>query len=457
MDRDIFRAFSIRGVVGQNLDAETMRRIGQALGTYVLRRGGRAITVGRDGRTSSPELGRALVGGLLSTGVNVIDIGLTPTPVLNFATDYYGTYAGATVTASHNPPQYNGLKIRTDYPLRGSELALLCEMAEREDFIQGQGGLRAGAPLEAYLSRIRERVRISCKLKVVVDGGNGTNGPVVLKLLDALGCEAVPLFCEIDGTFPNRHPDPTVPGSLDALSKTVLRERADLGLAYDGDGDRLAIVDDRGEIVLADRLAILFARHILRERPGAKFVFEITCTRALREDLEARGGNPIPCPVGYAFVQEKMRAEGAAFGVEMSGHIFFDDPLLRFDDAIFASARFLEILAAAEKPLSALLSDIPHYPSTPVSRYPCPDRLKGAIVERLKIRLAERYKVDEMDGVLVEIGDRWGLVRPSHTQPAISVKFEAHTAEGLKHIEGLVLEELREAFFAEGLEFPAPE
>ena len=441
MNPGIFREFSIRGIADQELTDETVTRIGRAIGTFFRQRGSTTLVVGRDGRNSSPRISRALIAALVQSGLHVTDIGVVPTPVHNFATDYYAADGGVMVTASHNPPEYNGLKIRTDDTLHGEQLQSLRDLATRGEFVTGAGQVTQADPLPIYLERIKACARISPRreppLKVVVDGGNGPNGPIVSRLLRDLGCQVVELYCDLDGNFPNRDPDPTAPGATADLSELVRAEGADLGLAYDGDGDRLALVDEQGNPVLGDQILMILARDRLKQGP-ARVVYEILCTQALADDVTAHGGEPVMTPSGYAFVHQAMRDTGAALGGELSGHLFFREPGFRFDDAILGTIKLINIVAQSRRPLSALVAELPAYHSSPELRLPCPDEAKARVVARVRAYFEGRYRVDTLDGARIHFGDGWALVRQSNTQPVISMRFEALSAGRLKAIQNQV-------------------
>jgi len=445
VNSSIFREYSIRGVVDQDLDTTTMRTLGQALGTYVLDDGGSTVLVGHDARIHSPSLSQSFVEGVLGAGADVIFLGLAPTPVINFAADLLGAHAGVVVTASHNPPEYNGLKIRTDHTLQGRELLALRDLAQAGQLRQGRGRARRESVQETYLGLVVSRVRGQrLGLRVAVDGGNGTNGPLVQTLLARLGCETVLLHGEPDGRFPNRSPNPLSPGSLDALQESVRSEGADLGVAYDGDGDRLVVVDEGGSLVWADLLLALLARPVLARHPGAKVVYEVSCSQALVDDVLAHGGVPVPSPVGYALVHQRMREVGAVLGGEMAGHLFFADPQFRFDDAILATAKVLEMVALAGRPLSALLAELPEYHTSPEQRVFCPDEQKEGVVAALADTYRGQRSLEMLDGVRVAFDEGWGLVRASQTQPAVSMRFEARTPEVLAAIEDEMTSRLRD-------------
>lgn len=453
MDLSIFRAYSIRGVADETLTAADMRLIGQATGTLLAEQGiGRAV-VGHDVRVSSLGLSAALIDGLLAAGLNLIDIGACPTPALNWATDHYRAGAGLMVTASHNPANYNGLKIRTDHSLGGDEITRIYHVARSGRLRQGRGTLARENPGAEYLGAIAHTVSMARPLRVVVDAGNGAASEWAPALVEQLGCRAIPLYCQPDGRFPNRIPDPTAPGALDALSARVVQEQADAGLGYDGDGDRLAMVDERGRIVFGDQLLALLARQALPGHPGASVVYELSCTQALAETVEALGGAAIPCPVGYAFVHAAMRQHNAILGGEAAGHLFFDQPGFEFDDALLATAKMLELLAAHERPFSALLADLPQYHLSPEHRFKCPDDLKRAVVEAVQAHfVAQGFAIERMDGAKVYFGDGWALFRLSNTQPAVTLRCEARTEARLEAIERLMLDAVRDALAGAGIE-----
>ncbi len=434
----IFREFSVRGIADRDLTDDVVTGLGQAIGTFFRAQNGETLVVGRDVRNSSPRIGRALIAGLLQAGLNVTDVGLVPTPVHHFATDFYDADGGVMITASHNPPEHNGLKIRADRTLRGDELQAIHRIAETGDFASGTGKFQKSDPLPAYLERIKTHARIQPPLKIVVDGGNGTNGPIVSQLLRDLGCDVIELYCEPDGNFPNRPPDPTAPGATADLSALVRAEGADLGLAYDGDGDRLAVVDERGDPTFGDQVLMILARDVLRRGP-TKIVHESLCTQALADDVVAHGGEPVMAPSGYAFVHQAMRDTNAALGGEFSGHIFFNEPDFRFDDSILATVKLLNVVSQAQRPLSALVAGLPAYHSSPQIRLPCPDGIKRQVVQRVKDHFKTSHPVDELDGARIDFGDGWALVRPSNTQPALSLRFEATSGERLEELKRQVL------------------
>jgi phosphomannomutase/phosphoglucomutase len=441
---NIFREFSIRGIADRDLTDDIVAAIGRATGAFFKQCGGETLVVGHDVRNSSPRISAALTQGLQSRALKVIDLGLVPTPVHNFATDFYKADGGVMVTASHNPPEHNGFKIRnqerTLYADEIQEIYHLTAVDEGDtDGGSGTGQIERADILPIYLERLQAQARFQAtrRLKIVVDGGNGTNGLIVARLLRELDCAVVELYCEPDGHFPYRSPDPTTSGALADLSARVQAEQADLGLAYDGDGDRLALVDEQGRRVLGDQIMMILARDILKRGP-AKIVYEILCTQALADDVTAHGGEPVMTPSGYAFVHEAMQASGAALGGELSGHLFCREAEFHFDDAILATIRLLNVVAPCGQPLSALVAGLPMYHSSPELRLPCPDTAKSGVVEYVKTQFERDYKVDTLDGARIHFAEGWALVRQSNTQPVISMRFEARTAEQLDAIQNKV-------------------
>ncbi len=454
INKTIFREYDVRGVFSQDeLSLETALLLGKAIGTKLRRKNILRMTVGRDVRTSSDQLHEALLTGLLSTGVHVVDVGVCPTPLLYFSLFHFNVQGGVMITGSHNPPEYNGFKICIGKEsIHGDEIQSLYQMAVKNDFVTGQGTQSSEEIIPSYISYLFSSFpgfQSNNRLKVVIDSGNATGGLVAPELFKKFGFDLVELFSEIDGKFPNHHPDPTVEKNLATLIKTVKSEKADVGIAYDGDSDRIGVVDEMGNILWGDKLLLLYARDILRHHPKATIVSEVKCTHLLYEDIQKNGGNAIMWKAGHSLIKAKMKETKAALGGEMSGHIFFADRYYGFDDAIYASCRLLEILISEKKPLSTLLSDLPKTWSTPEIRVDCPDEQKFKIVEELKQRLLPLYKVNDVDGVRISFDDGWGLVRASNTQPILVLRFEATTEKRLKEIKTeieSILNEVRKNF-----------
>jgi phosphomannomutase/phosphoglucomutase len=436
----IFREYDIRGLVDQDLTEEAVHRVGQALGTRIREAGGRRAAVGRDARLSGPRFAERMITALLSTGVDVLDLGIVPTPLTYFAAHTAGVDGICMITGSHNPPEYNGLKLGLGAATyHGEEIQGLRRLAESGPFSSGAGSVTPHDIVTPYLRHVKENLRLGArKLKVVVDAGNGTGGVIAVPLFRSLGIEVVPLFIEMDGTFPNHHPDPTVEANLRDLQAKVRETGADVGIAYDGDADRVGAVDENGKVLWGDQLMILFSRALLAEVPGAAIVGEVKCSFTLYDDIEARGGRPIMWKAGHSLIKAKMKEEGAELAGEMSGHIFFKNRWFGFDDGIYSSARLLELLSGTAAPLSSLLADVPRTFSTPELRVDCPEDKKFEVVRRAQEFFKTRYTSVTVDGVRVVFPDGWGLVRASNTQPLLVLRFEARTQERLREIEELV-------------------
>jgi phosphomannomutase / phosphoglucomutase len=436
MNPQIFREYDIRAIVNKELTLDEVVIMGKAVGTYLRRQGKKKITLGRDGRLSSDDFRKYFLDGILETGCRVIDIGVCPSPLLYFSIRHLNTEGGVMITASHNPPEYNGFKICSGPDtIFGAEIQTIREICEKKDFIFEKGSLRQEDVLPAYQKFVLEDIHLDKPLSVGIDGGNGTGGWMALPLIRQLGCQVYDLYCEVDGAFPNHEPDPTVPKNLETLKELVIRESLDVGLAYDGDGDRLGVIDERGDIIWGDQLLILFARSILPQRPGATFIGEVKCSQNLYEDIPRLGGKVIMWKTGHSLIKQKMKEVNAILAGEMSGHLFFADRYFGFDDAIYASLRLLEILANTGKKISELLSGLPKTYSTPEIRIETSEEKKFSIVEAAKRELALRYPVIDVDGVRVLYEDGWGLIRASNTQPVLVLRFEAKTPERLKSIQ----------------------
>src|SRR5262252_341062 len=442
MNPQIFREYDIRGLVDLDLTEDVVEKLGRGLGTIVRRQGGRWIVVGRDCRESSTRFREAICSGITSTGLHVMDVGIVPTPVTYFAANTLPVDGLAMITGSHNPPEYNGFKVgcgKTTF--HGSEIQELRQLIEAGDFERGSGGkVIQFDVVTPYIHFIRQTLAVGRKgMRIVVDAGNGTGGVVAVPLFRAMGFEVVPLFCEMDPTFPNHHPDPTVTKNLEDLIRAVKREKAEVGLAYDGDADRLGVIDDAGNILWGDQLMILFARSVLREVPGAAIVGEVKCSFTLYDDIQAKGGRPIMWKTGHSLIKAKMREERAELAGEMSGHIFFRNRYFGFDDGIYSSARLLEILTREKRKLSELLLDVPKTFSTPELRVETVEDKKFEIVRRVTEAFRKQgYRIIDVDGVRVTFPDGWGLIRASNTQPLLVLRFEAKTPERLEEIRKLV-------------------
>ncbi len=433
----IFRAYDIRGIVGETLTPEIVRLIGQAIGSEALDRQQDAICIGYDGRHSSPELAEALAQGILATGCNVIRIGAVPTPVLYFATYHLGTGSGVMVTGSHNPANYNGLKIMLGGETLAEEsIQKLLQRIQTGDFHHGQGAVSDQDVRRDYLDRIVGDIAVASPLKVVVDAGNGIAGELGPILLEELGCEVIPLYCEVDGSFPNHHPDPGNPDNLQDLIDRVQQEGADIGIAFDGDGDRLGVVTNEGRIIWPDRLLMLFARDVVSRNPGADVMFEVKCTRRLNSVIAEAGGRPVMWKTGHSLMKAKMKETGALLAGEMSGHIFFAERWYGFDDGLYAAARLLEILGIEDRQASEIFAEFPEDISTPELNLEVTDEGKFQIIDRLRTRADfGEANITTIDGVRVDYPDGWGLCRASNTTPVLVLRFEAENEAALARIK----------------------
>jgi phosphomannomutase/phosphoglucomutase len=443
----IFREYDIRGKVGEDFTEEVVKEIGKAYGTIIRRKGGRKICCGRDGRLSSSSLQEALIEGILSTGIEVINIGICPTPVMYFSLfAFEDSDGGIQVTGSHNPPEFNGLKICVGKDtIFGPQIQEIRKIIEKKDYEKGNGKIEEREILNKYIDYVCNNIELKRPLKVVLDPGNGVCSLTAPEIFKRLGCEVECLFCEIDGTFPNHFPDPVVPENLKWLKDKVLKGGYEVGFGYDGDGDRLGVIDEKGNIIWGDQLLIIFAKDLLKKYPGAKIIGEVKCSRTLYETIAKLGGIPIMWKTGHSLIKNKMKEEKALLAGEMSGHIFFADKWFGFDDGVYASLRLVEILSQNNIPLSEYLKDIPKMYSTPEIRKECPDEVKFKVVERLIKKFKnEGLNVIDVDGARIEFKEGWALVRASNTQPVIVLRFEAETEEFLKRLQDIVYKSLEE-------------
>lgn len=442
---DIFRAYDIRGIVGKNLDPDVAHAIGAAVGSEAREKGESAVIVARDGRHSSQQLAESLAEGLMAAGVNVIDIGMVPTPVLYFATKTLRSRSGVMVTGSHNPPEYNGFKVVVaDETLSGERIQGLRKRIETNKLLGGQGNYERYDIAKEYLDRINNDVVLAKPMRIVVDGGNGVAGPLATKLLDALGCTITPLYIDIDGNFPNHHPDPGNPDNLEDLIDQVQRTGADLGIALDGDGDRIGVVTPSGKIIWPDRLLMLLAKDLLSRNPGADILYDVKCTRDVAELVSGLGGRAIMCATGHSLMKAKMKETNAVVGGELSGHIFFNDRWYGFDDALYTAARLLEILSMEPFDADDVFNEFPEKFSTPELHVAVSDSTKFNIIKKLE----EQGKFPggnlvKIDGVRVDFPDSWGLVRASNTTPVLVARFEADTDAALENVKTVFREQLK--------------
>jgi phosphomannomutase/phosphoglucomutase len=438
IDPKILRTYDIRGIVDQDLTKAGVQQLGRAIGSTAAEAGQSTLVVGYDGRASSPRLAAALIEGLQAAGRDVIDIGQVPTPVMYFATHHLGTQAGVAITGSHNPAAYNGLKtIINGRPLWGEGISALGSRIASANYTSGKGHVQQHNVLGAYQARITQDVSLARPLRVVVDCGNGIPGAVAPDVLQALGAQVIPLFCEVDGRFPNHHPDPTVPENLNDLIAAVTMHSADLGLAFDGDGDRLGVVDETGHIIWADRQMMLYAQAILAQQPGAEIIFDVKCSGRLADVIEQAGGTPVMWKTGHSLIKEKLHATGAPLAGEMSGHLFFNDRWYGFDDATYAAARLLEILAADTRKASEVFAALPEPVATPEIRLDLnegePARLMSALMQQA--HQFDSAQITTLDGLRVDFSNGWGLVRASNTQPCLVMRFEGTSQSALARIK----------------------
>jgi phosphomannomutase/phosphoglucomutase len=445
----IFREYDIRGIAETELLSPDIADLGRALGTLLRRKSGLRVNLGRDCRLSSPRLRDALLQGLTSAGCEVTDIGVVPTPLLYYSAHLMEADGAVMITGSHNPAEFNGFKTMCGTgTIHGEEIQDVRRLLEARDFITGHGSHRSVDVIEAYVDEISTQFDFSRRVKVVLDGGNGTAGPVAHRLFKKLNCEVTELFFEMDGHFPNHHPDPTVPANLKHLQDAVRTQHADLGIAFDGDSDRIGAIDEAGRVIYGDLLLLIYGREILTRKPGATFIGEVKCSQVLYDELKRLGGNPIMYKTGHSLIKAKMKEEHAELAGEMSGHMFFADRYFGYDDALYAACRLIEIVARSGQPLSAQLAGLPAMFSTPEIRVDCPDETKFQVVERLTERFRKTHKIIDVDGVRVLFGQGWGLVRASNTQPVLVLRFEAASEALLAQYQTEVETALEEAIAA---------
>jgi phosphomannomutase/phosphoglucomutase len=439
IDPVIFKAYDIRGIADKTLTEQAVRQIGMALGSEAEARGQNTIAVGRDGRNSGPHLMRALIQGLTASGVNVLDVGMVPTPVLYYAAWEKAQGTGVMLTGSHNPPDYNGLKMVIGYTTLASvDIQQLRQRIEQNDLVTGNGKVEQLDIIDDYIERITGRTMLLRQFKIVLDCGNGVAGIVAPKLLKAMGCEVIELYSEVDGNFPNHHPDPSQPENLQALRDAVQAHQADLGFAFDGDGDRLGVVTSDGEIIWPDRLMMLFAADILKRNPGAEIIFDVKCSKNLASEIEKHGGKPVMWNTGHSLIKKKMQETRAPFAGEMSGHIFFKDRWYGFDDAIYTAARLLELLGPKSKggPIKDVFEALPDSINTPELHVHMAEGEHHAFMQEfVKKAQFEDARVVTIDGLRAEFADGWGLVRASNTTPVLVLRFEADSQQALERVK----------------------
>lgn len=443
----IFRQYDIRGIWEKDLTPEVVELLGRGYASYLLKsinKDKAKISVGWDARLHSPAIRDSLIKGIAGTGIDVIDLGMCPTPVQYYSLHTLPVDGGIMITGSHNPPEFNGFKLSVGKgTIFGDSIQEIRKIIDAQDFRKGAGTVEDYPIIEHYINYVKNKFDSLKGIKVVVDAGNGTGGIVAPKIMRALGADVVELYCEPDGNFPNHHPDPTLEESLIDLVAKVKAEKAHAGVGYDGDADRIGVVDEEGNVIWGDKLMIIFSRDILKENPGAKIIGEVKCSQTLYNDIAAHGGVPIMWKTGHSLIKEKMKNEGALLAGEMSGHIFFKHRYFGYDDAVYASLRLMEIIKKAGKPYStkALLKDVPDVVATPEIRFDCPDEIKFSIVEKARNAFNE-FESITIDGIRIKFDDGWALIRASNTQPVLVLRFEAPNETRLNEIRNFVEERL---------------
>ena len=432
---EIFREYDIRGIAGKDILEEDVVSIGKAYGSLLNRQNKKIVSVGRDCRLTSEKFSQLLIRGITSTGCDVIDIGICPTPVLYFSIQHLDLEGGAMVTASHNPPEYNGFKLLSGTDsIHSQGLQDIRIIVENNDFVQGHGKVTQKDVITPYKEYILNNINIKHPIKIGIDAGNGTGGITALPVLKHLGCEVHDIYCDMDGTFPNHEADPTQKKNVLDLIKLVKEKGLDLGVGYDGDADRIGVVDKNGEVIYGDQLMVIYAREILQRDPGATFISEVKCSMVMYDDIRNHGGNAIMWRTGHSLIKKKMKEENAALAGEMSGHMFFKDRFMGFDDALYATCRLLEIMADTGMGVDELIADLPKTFTTPEIRVDCPDDVKFGVVQKIVAYFKARQDVIDIDGLRALYDDGWGLVRASNTQPALVLRFEALTEKRLEEI-----------------------
>jgi len=444
VNSEIFREYDIRGNVERDLTDDVVRNIGRAFAAMMVGQGRKRASVARDCRLSSEHYRDLLVEGMTEGGLAVTDIGLVPTPLFYYSLFNLDVEGGIMITGSHNPPEMNGFKVAVGkWTIHGDRIQDLRTIIEGERFVKGIGSYSEYKNIiEDYYGFLRSNIETHKKFKVVIDAGNGTGGVIAAPIMKEMGHDVIELFCDMDGHFPNHFPDPTVEKNLETLRKTVIEQKADVGIGYDGDADRIGIIDEKGNIIWGDYLMIIFARDILSRKKGSHFVSEVKCSENLFADIEKHGGKPVMWKAGHSLIKQKMQELDAAMGGEMNGHIFFADRFFGYDDAIYASLRFLEIMERDGRPVSEFLSDLPKMYSTPEIRTDCPDNVKFEVVRRLTEYYRSKFRIIDIDGVRVVFDDGWGLVRSSNTQPILVLRFEAKNEAALERIQKMVMDDL---------------
>lgn len=439
MKKEIFREYDIRGIVGQDFDLAEAEIIGRGYGTYLKQKGGTKAVVARDCRLTSDSIRDELIKGMVKSGLEVVDVGVCPAPVFYFALRHLNMDGGLMITASHNPPEYNGFKVCVGPDtIFGDDIQDFRRMIEKEQFESGDGTTEEYDMVTPYSDYLTQNIKLARTVRLAIDSGNGTGGVVAGPILQRLDSPAVELFTEMDGSFPNHQPDPTVPENMVTLAETVVEQGLELGIGFDGDADRIGVVDEKGQLIYGDMLMIIFAREILKTEKNGTFIAEVKCSKNLYDDIEAKGGRPIMWRTGHSLIKKKMKEEKALMAGEMSGHMFFAHRYFGFDDAIYAACRLLEIVSRTDMPVSEYLADLPKMYNTPEIRVECPDDKKFELVEKVKNELEQDHDIIDVDGVRVCFPDGWGLLRASNTGPLLVLRFEAESESRLTDIRNLV-------------------
>jgi phosphomannomutase/phosphoglucomutase len=443
---DVFRAYDIRGIVDKDFDGDWVETLGKACGTYFLNRGYTRAVVARDCRHSSPEYQTRIIKGLMATGVDVTYLDMVATPLFYFAIKHLGFNAGVIVTASHNPPDFNGFKVWAgENTIHTDEIQKIYSIMREQKFPASSAMASEVNIVPEYLDHLLADCKLKNKIKVVVDGGNGSAGEVCADLLQQAGAEVIPIYCEPDGDFPNHHPDPTVSDYITDLRETVIRENAHMGIGLDGDGDRIGVVDEKGDLVYGDKLLAIFSREVLKENPGSTIIGEVKCSHLLFKDIENHGGRGEMWKTGHSLIKARMKETGAKLAGEMSGHMFFADRYYGFDDALYAALRLCEIVSRSpEKKVSTYLDDWPRTFNTPEIRVDCPEEKKFGVVETAKEYFRDKYNIVDVDGVRITFEDGWALLRASNTQPVLVLRFEAESEKRLQELKDMVEKPLQE-------------
>jgi phosphomannomutase / phosphoglucomutase len=437
----IFRQYDVRGIVDKDLTDETVYLLGRGWGTYLRRHGFSTVVIGGDARLSSPRFKELMKAGLISTGCHVTDMGILATPTLYFSIQHQNADAGVMITGSHNPPEYNGFKLNLGLvSIYGEEIQKIYHIIRDKDFVDGEGSVKSfPGIIPIYQDYIVSNIHLARPVKIVVDAGNGAGGPILPDILRRLGCEVTELYCEMDGTFPNHHPDPTVIEYIQDLIRTTRESDAEVGVGLDGDADRIGVVDENGDILFGDQILNVFARDFLANNPGEKVLGDVKCSKVFYDDIAKHGGIPVMYMTGHSLLKQKMKEDHIRMGGEMSGHIFFADRYFGYDDAIYAVCRFVEITSKSTLPVSQFLADEPKMFNTPEIRVDCSEETKFKLVEKVRDSFkAEGHEINDIDGMRITFPDGWGLVRASNTQPVLVMRFEAISEPRLEEIRKMV-------------------